>query len=54
MDETVNLVVIATPHDTHAELARRALDSDKHVFVEKPLALNDEELEAVISSAERS
>jgi len=53
-DESVNLVVIATPHDTHAELAQRALDNNKHVFVEKPLALNDDELDGVISTASNS
>ncbi len=49
-DEEVNLIVIATRHDTHAELARRALERGRHVFVEKPLALNDDELENVIAA----
>jgi predicted dehydrogenase/threonine dehydrogenase-like Zn-dependent dehydrogenase len=53
-DEAINLVVIATPHDTHAELARRALERGKHVFVEKPLALNDSELDEVLAEAETS
>ncbi|MBD0373068.1 MAG: bi-domain-containing oxidoreductase [Pyrinomonadaceae bacterium] len=53
-DERVNLVVIATRHDSHAELAVRALQNDKHVFIEKPLALNDEELEAVMEAARAS
>ena len=53
-DAKVNLVVIGTRHDTHAELARKALERDKHVFVEKPLALNDEELESVLEAAESS
>ena len=47
----VNLVVVATRHDTHAELARRALERGLDVFVEKPLALNDEELDAVLEAA---
>ena len=50
-DPEVNLVVIATRHDSHAALARRALEAGKHVFVEKPLALNDEELDAVLGAA---
>jgi predicted dehydrogenase/threonine dehydrogenase-like Zn-dependent dehydrogenase len=55
LDEpTVNLVVIGTRHDTHAELARAALERNKHVFVEKPLALNDAELESVLEVAESS
>ena len=53
-DAKVNLVVIGTRHDTHAELARKGLERDKHVFVEKPLALNDEELESVLEAAESS
>ena len=53
-DASVNLVVIGTKHDLHAELARKALERDKHVFVEKPLALNDEELEPVLEAARRS
>ena len=50
-DEEINLVVIATRHDSHAELVRRALKRGCHVFVEKPLALNDEELDKVIAAA---
>jgi predicted dehydrogenase/threonine dehydrogenase-like Zn-dependent dehydrogenase len=50
-DEEVNLIVIATRHDAHAELARRALSCGRHVFVEKPLALNDQELDSVIAAA---
>ena len=53
-DEEVNLIVIATRHDTHAELARLGLERGRHVFVEKPLALNDEELERVLDVAARS
>ncbi|HEX8098453.1 MAG TPA: bi-domain-containing oxidoreductase [Pyrinomonadaceae bacterium] len=53
-DPEVNLVVIATRHDSHAELARRALERGLNVFVEKPLALNDEELEGVLEAAGRS
>ena len=53
-DEEVNLVVIATRSGTHAELARRALARGHHVFVEKPLALNDQELDAVLAAADQS
>src|SRR2546423_211353 len=53
-DDDVNLVVVATRHDTHAELARRALERGLNVFVEKPLALNDEELDAVLEAASLS
>jgi predicted dehydrogenase/threonine dehydrogenase-like Zn-dependent dehydrogenase len=50
-DAGVNLVVVGTRHDLHAELACKALERNKHVFVEKPLALNDEELESVLEVA---
>ncbi len=43
-DEHVGLVLISTRHDSHALLALAALRAGKHVFVEKPLALNEEEL----------
>lgn len=43
-DPSANAVVIATRHDSHADLVCRALEARKHVFVEKPLALNLEEL----------
>ena len=53
-DGEVNLLVVATRHDTHAEYARRALARGLHVFVEKPLALTDEELDAVVEAARAS
>jgi predicted dehydrogenase/threonine dehydrogenase-like Zn-dependent dehydrogenase len=49
-DSDVNLVVIATRHAHHAALARQALEAGKHVFVEKPLAVNDQELDQVIAA----
>lgn len=53
-DDQVNLIVIATRHGSHAELARLALERGKHVFVEKPLALNDDELDSVLEAASKS
>jgi len=50
-DPTSNLVVIATRHDTHAKLAQAALEAGKHTFVEKPLAMNEEDLDSVIAAA---
>jgi predicted dehydrogenase/threonine dehydrogenase-like Zn-dependent dehydrogenase len=43
----VSVLVIATPHDTHASLAAQALTAGRHVWCEKPLALTEEELDAV-------
>lgn len=39
-DPTINTVAIVTRHDTHASLVAQALEAGKHVFVEKPLALD--------------
>lgn len=49
-NDEINTVVIATRHDSHADLVCRALAAGKHVFVEKPLALNAGELQAVIDA----
>lgn len=46
-DEAVDAVIIATRHDSHAELALQALRAGKHVFVEKPLALSHESLDEI-------
>ncbi len=43
-DEGTQAVFIATRHDSHAALAVSALRAGKYVFVEKPLALNPEQL----------
>jgi predicted dehydrogenase len=43
----INAIYIATPPSTHLEYALKALDAGKNVYIEKPMAINDEE--AVIS-----
>ncbi|HVF45055.1 MAG TPA: Gfo/Idh/MocA family oxidoreductase [Pyrinomonadaceae bacterium] len=53
-DESINLVVIATRHGTHAELARRALERGLNVFLEKPLALDDASLDSLVEAASKS
>jgi polar amino acid transport system substrate-binding protein len=50
-DPKVNLLVIGTRHDLHAQLARRGLEYGRHVFVEKPLALCDEDLNELLEVA---
>jgi predicted dehydrogenase len=47
-DEAFHLVVIATRHHDHAEQVVKALRAGKHVFVEKPLAITWEQLDAVV------
>jgi polar amino acid transport system substrate-binding protein len=49
-DKETHAVVIATRHDTHARFAAEAARAGKHVFVEKPLALNREGLDEVIAA----
>ncbi|MDA9324134.1 bi-domain-containing oxidoreductase [bacterium] len=46
-DPDIESVVIATRHDTHADLVLEALSSGKNIFVEKPLCLNLAELEKI-------
>lgn len=46
-DKDINLVVLATRHNEHADQVVRALEAGKHVFVEKPLALSWDELDRV-------
>jgi predicted dehydrogenase/threonine dehydrogenase-like Zn-dependent dehydrogenase len=53
-DPDVEVVVIATPHDSHARLTAQALRAGKHVFCEKPLALSMEELDDVEASSAES
>lgn len=47
LSQELDGVLIATRHDTHADYAARALTSGLHVFVEKPLALDEEGLLSV-------
>lgn len=49
-DAEVDLVMITTRHHQHASMTMEALKAGKHVFVEKPLALNTHELEQLIEA----
>ncbi len=46
----INAVVILTPHRLHAKMVTEALEAGKHVLVEKPLCINEEELKEIIST----
>jgi predicted dehydrogenase/threonine dehydrogenase-like Zn-dependent dehydrogenase len=46
-DSRSSAIVVATRHDSHADLVCRALEAGKHVFVEKPLAIDSSQLERV-------
>jgi predicted dehydrogenase len=50
-DSSVDAVIIATPVGTHGTLAEQALNSGKHVFVEKPLATSSEEAASLVDIA---
>lgn len=53
-DGSVDAVVLATPIETHAVLATRALEAGKDVFVEKPLATSAADARAVAAAADRA
>ncbi|MEW1910372.1 bi-domain-containing oxidoreductase [Kitasatospora sp. NPDC085895] len=53
-DPSVDAVFVVTRHSSHAELTRRALLAGKTVFVEKPLALTEDELAGVLAAVEES
>ena len=53
-DPDIEAIYIASPHEYHAAQAAAALESGKHVVVEKPLALTLEDCDAVIAAAEKS
>jgi predicted dehydrogenase len=53
-DPGVDAVVIATPVATHFDLALRALQARKHVFVEKPLAATAEQVHRLLEAADKA
>jgi predicted dehydrogenase/threonine dehydrogenase-like Zn-dependent dehydrogenase len=53
-DPDVSVLVIATPHDTHAPLTLEALRAGRHVWCEKPVALTEDELDAVRTAWQES
>ena len=46
-DPNINTIAILTRHDMHADLVVKALTAGKHVFVEKPLAINSDQLSVI-------
>ena len=53
-DDNVDLVVIATPHDSHLELAEKSMDAGKHVVVDKAMCMNTAEADAMIEASKRN
>jgi predicted dehydrogenase len=52
-DSKIDAIVIATPASTHYDFATKALESDKHILVEKPLAMTTKEVEKIELLANR-
>ena len=52
-DEKVKNIIITTRHNLHAPLVKKALQANKNVFVEKPLAINKNELNELILIKEK-
>ena len=50
-DENIDIVYIATPHNSHYEFLMKALQSGKHVFCEKAITVNDTQLEEAVKLA---
>lgn len=53
-DENVDVIYITTPHNTHYGFMKKALDSGKHIFVEKSITLNSRELDEMIALADKN
>ena len=53
-DSEIDSVFIYTRHDTHAKITIEAIESGKHVFVEKPMGLNWEECQKVYDAVKKS
>jgi scyllo-inositol 2-dehydrogenase (NADP+) len=50
-DPTIDLIVVATPNDTHFDLALRALQAGKHVVIDKPFSATSEQARELIAAA---
>ncbi|PQV63590.1 putative dehydrogenase [Abditibacterium utsteinense] len=53
-NSAVDLIVLITPHNTHAPLALKCLNAGRHVICEKPIAISTAEVDAMIEAAQNS
>ena len=53
-DESIELIVVATPNTSHASLARQALEAGRHVVADKPVAITSAEIASLITQAQKS
>ena len=51
-NEDIAAVVVLTPHSLHARMVAEALAAGKHVFVEKPLCVDEEQLREIMTASE--
>ena len=51
-DDNVDIIYITSPHNTHYGFMKKALENGKHLFVEKSITLNSQELDEMIALAE--
>jgi len=52
-DDFINTIAICTRHSAHARLTVDALNAGKHVFCEKPLAMNEDQLASILKAYDR-
>ena len=52
--DVVDVVYIATPHTSHADLSIRAMDHKKHVLCEKPMGINSAEVKLMLAKAKEN
>lgn len=50
-DEAIDIIYITSPHNTHYEFMKKALEHGKHILVEKSITLNSRELDEMIALA---
>ena len=50
-DEAVDIIYITSPHNTHYEFMKKALEHGKHILVEKSITLNSREMDEMIELA---
>ncbi len=51
LDDAVDIIYITSPHNTHYEFMKQALEHGKHIFVEKSITLNSRELQDMMELA---
>ena len=53
-DEKIDIVAIATPPSSHAEIACEAMEAGKHVIIEKPIALSVDDARKIIAMRDKT